>query len=153
MIVVSDTSPISALLKIGEVQLLKQLFGEVIIPVAVQNELLRAHSNLPLWVRVVSVQNLISAAKFRALVDAGEAEAIQLAKELRADRILIDDHKGRTLAEREGLRAIGLVGVIALAKKKGMITSARKVVSDLQVRAHVYVAQAIIDAVLKELGE
>jgi uncharacterized protein len=145
MIVVSDTSPISALLKIGEVQLLKQLFGEVIIPVAVQNELLRAHSNLPLWVRVVSVQNLISAAKFRALVDAGEAEAIQLAKELRADRILIDDHKG--------LRAIGLVGVIALAKKKGMITSARKVVSDLQVRAHVYVAQAIIDAVLKELGE
>ena len=153
MIVVSDTSPISALLKIGQVQLLKELFVEVIIPVAVQNELLRAQSNVPAWVRVESVQDSVSVGEFRTLVDAGEAEAIQLAKELGADRILIDDHKGRTLAEREGIRAIGLVGVIALAKKKALIPSARKILLDLQGRAHIYVSQQIVDAVLKELGE
>lgn len=153
MIVVSDTSPISALLTIGQIELLSQLFGEVVIPIGVRNELLRAHSNLPAWIRVQSVQNALSVAGFRKLVDAGEAEAIQLAKELNADRILIDDHKGRTLAEKEGIRAIGLLGVIALAKTKGLIPSARETLTQLQVRAHIYVAQEIVEAVLRGVGE
>src|SRR5687767_12779173 len=116
MIVVSDTSPINALLKVHRIDLLAKLFGEVIIPGAVRDELLRAHPSLPSQLRVVAISGSNEVTAFRKLVDPGEAEAIQLAKELNADRLLIDDHKGRTLAEREGVRAIGLIGVIVLAK-------------------------------------
>lgn len=58
-------------------------------------------------------------ARFSRIVDRGEAEAIELAKELRADRLLIDECKGRQLAIEEGMPVIGLVGVTLLAKKKG----------------------------------
>src|ERR1051326_6719477 len=111
MIVVSDTSPISALRKIQQENLLSALFREVIIPVAVHTELLRAHPILPTWLRVEAVKNISAAISFRNFVDSGEADAIQLAKELGADRLLIDDLRGRELAEREGLHAMGLVGV------------------------------------------
>lgn len=102
MIVVSDTSPISALLRIGEITLLSRLFDEVVIPLAVKDELLRGHSVAPAWLRVQPVQNSGAVDGFRKVVDPGEAEAIQLAKELKADRILIDDHKGPMLAEKGG---------------------------------------------------
>src|SRR3954469_24709762 len=110
MIIVSDTSPISALLTIGEIGLLQGLFGEVVAPSEVDAELRRSFSNLPAFLRIERVQDLAQVAAFREVVDAGEAEAIQLAKELRADRILIDDFKGRQLAAREGLKVIGVLG-------------------------------------------
>jgi len=119
MIVVSDTSPITALLGIGEAELLPKLFGEVIIPEAVRDELLRGHDALPSWLRVEAVGNRDEALRLAELVDRGEAEAIELAKELRADRLLIDERKGRRLAEQESVPVIGLVGVVLLAKTKG----------------------------------
>jgi hypothetical protein len=98
MIVVSDTSPLTALLTIGEAGLLSRLFGEVIIPEEVSHELARSHSSLPSWIKVETVKNSAEAASFAQTVDKGEAEAIELAKELQADRLLIDERKGRQLA-------------------------------------------------------
>ncbi len=57
MIVVSDTSPITALLAVEKAELLKQLFGEVVIPNAVETELLRTHPALPAWLRVQPFPN------------------------------------------------------------------------------------------------
>ena len=91
MIVVSDTSPLTALLSVREADLLPTLFGEVIIPEAVRDELLRCHSNLPHWLRVEAVSNAAESVQLGRAVDRGEAEAIELAKELRADRLLIDE--------------------------------------------------------------
>jgi hypothetical protein len=153
MIVVSDTSPISGLLTIGETDLLRKLFGEVVIPVAVHNELLRSHPNLPKWLRVEPVKNISEVLLFREIVDAGEAEAIQLAKELRADRLLIDDYKGRRLAEREGVHAIGLIGVLVLAKNNKHIGSVRPLIDRLKRDAHVYLSEEIIATALKAVGE
>ena len=59
MIVVSDTSALTALLTVGQEGLLPQLFTEVVIPEAVQNELLRNHALLPVWLRVAKVQNAV----------------------------------------------------------------------------------------------
>lgn len=148
MIVVSDTSPISSLLIIGEIDLLQKLFGQVIIPVAVYTELLRTFPNVPKWLRVESAKDSVEVGHFQGLVDAGEAEAIQLAKEIRADRLLIDDYKGRKLAEREGIRAIGLVGVLVLAKAGGLIPSVRGVIDRLKLQAHVYLSEGVIATAL-----
>lgn len=153
MIVVSDTSPLTALLTVGEADLLTQLFDEVVIPEAVRHELLRSHPRLPAWLRAASVQNAAQAGKYARLVDAGEAEAIELALELHADRLLIDERKGRKLAIQEGVAVIGLLGVVLLARRKALIPSARALVERLDREAGMYLAPDIRDAALKTVGE
>jgi uncharacterized protein len=144
MIVVSDTSPITALITVGSFDLLPKLFGEVVIPRAVESELLAEHASLPLGLRIVDVTNLDLVTLYRASVDAGEAEAIQLAKELAADRLLIDDAKGRKLAASEGLAIVGLIGIVLLAKRNGLISSAREVLNRLQQEAGAYVSEELV---------
>jgi uncharacterized protein len=153
MIVVSDTSPITALLTVGHIDLLSKLFGEVIIPVEVHCELLRLHPSLPTWIKVERVASPENTLAFRALVDPGEAEAIELAKELNADRLLIDDYKGRRLAEREGVAVIGLLGVVLLAKTTGLIPSARELLTRLKAEADIYLSEEILTAGLRSVGE
>jgi uncharacterized protein len=153
MIVVSDTSPLTALLTVGEADLLTVLFRAVVVPEAVRDELLRSHPHLPGWLRVESVKNLAQVRQFAQVVDKGEAEAIELAKELRADLLLIDERKGRRLATQEGVPVIGLLGVVLLAHRNHLIPSARALLQRLQQEAGVYLAKDIMDAALKTVGE
>ena len=85
-------------------------------------------------------------------VDAGEAEAIVLALERRADLLLVDDHDARSLAKKLGLQVMGTLGVIALAKYKGLIPAAKIVVSEL-VESGFWISRRILEKFLKELGE
>lgn len=153
MIVVSDTSPLTALLTVGEARLLPELFAEVVIPEAVRDELLRNHAALPAWVRVEPVKNVAEAARLTRLVDKGEAEAIELARELRADRLLIDERRGRKLAAQEGISVIGLLGVILLARRNGLIPSARALLLRLDSEAGMYLSPDLRDEALRTVGE
>jgi predicted nucleic acid-binding protein len=153
MIVVSDTSPITALLTVGAADLLERLFAEVVIPVAVRDELWRSHPVLPPWIQVKTVQNRDRVQEYAQAVDVGEAEAIQLARELLADRLLVDERKGRTLALREGIPVIGLLGVVLLAKRRQLIPSARKLLQRLDSEAGMYLAADIRETALKTVGE
>jgi predicted nucleic acid-binding protein len=153
MIVVSDTSPLTALLTIGAADLLKQLFREVVVPAAVRDELQRSHPNLPAWLRVETVKNLAQVQKYAQIVDAGEAEAIELARELHADRLLMDERKGRRLATQEGVPVIGLLGVILLARRNQIIPSARTLLQQLQQQDGMYLAEDVREAALKTVGE
>ncbi|HEY5042673.1 MAG TPA: DUF3368 domain-containing protein [Verrucomicrobiae bacterium] len=153
MIVVSDTSPITALLAVEQADLLKQLFGEAVIPNAVETELLRMHPVLPAWLRVQSLQNFAKANVYAFSVDRGEAEAIALAEELHADHLLIDERKGRRLAQRQGLAVLGLLGVVLLARRAKLISSARELLKELDDKAGIYLADELKDAALKTVGE
>jgi predicted nucleic acid-binding protein len=153
VIVVSDTSPVTALLTIGEVELLQRLFTEVVIPSAVRDELLRSHPGIPAWITIASLKDRRPANEYSREVDSGEAEAIALARELGADRLLIDERRGRRLAIREGVAVIGLVGVILLARNRNLIQSARTFLSRLQTEAGVYLSPEVRDAALATVGE
>ena len=153
MIVISDTSPLTALLSVGAADILPQLFSEVVIPEAVRDELRRSHSHLPPWLRVATVENQAQARQYAQLVDAGEAEAIELAKELHADQLLMDERKGRRLAVREGVPVIGLLGVVLLARRNRIIPSARALIERLQQQAGMYLAEDIKEAALISVGE
>ena len=85
MIVVSDTTAITSLIQIGRAGLLSQIYGEVFIPQRVEHELLAGHARLPGFIRVKNISNRPDYERLRLAVDAGEAEAIVLAKELNAD--------------------------------------------------------------------
>ena len=153
MIVVSDTSPITALLTVKKAEVLKQLFGEVVIPNAVETELLRTHPVLPAWLRVQPLQNSARANLYARSVDRGEAEAIALAEELHADHLLIDERKGRRLAQQQGVSVVGLLGVILLAKRAQLIPSARALLEELDREAGIYLTEELKDTALKTVGE
>lgn len=153
MIVVSDTSAISGLIQIGRVELLRILYSEIVVPEAVRNELLRSHPILPDFLRVASVANHSKLRELEAELDSGEAEAIALSIEIRADLLLIDENLGRAVAQREGLRIIGLMGVLAGAKQQGLIPSVRHEVSELESRAGFRVSAHVKDMVFKEVSE
>ena len=80
MMVVSDTSPLTALLQVNQAELLTKLFGEIVIPAAVHAELMRSHTRLPPWLQVVTVINPGQVKRFARSLDMGEAEAIELAQ-------------------------------------------------------------------------
>ena len=92
-------------------------------------------------------------ARLAELLDQGEAEAIELAKELHADFLLIDERKGRRLAAQEGVPVIGLLGVVLLAKRRGLIPSARALMAALRTEAGAYLSDELLEKALASVGE
>jgi predicted nucleic acid-binding protein len=153
MIVVSDTSAITALLQIGRAELLASIYGQVFIPVAVQNELTATHPNLPQFIEAVPVIDTGYRTRLLTELDLGEAEAIVLARQLNADELLMDEVEGRRIARREGIHVIGLLGVVLEAKGRGHIKSAREVIEELENGARFYIAEPVKQAILRSAGE
>ncbi len=119
-LIVSDTSCLIVLSKTGQLGLLKDLFSQVIVTPEVVREF---GEPLPNW---ISVQEVKSAAIQRLLetqLDIGEASAISLALEIPSHQVLIDERKGRRIASEMGLKVIGTVKVLLLAKERGLIDS------------------------------
>lgn len=133
MIVVSDTSPITNLVDVGRINLLCELFGEVVIPPAVARELERGGVELPEFVEIRNLRDPAEAGRLRREfeIDAGEAEAIVLALELAASRSLIDEVRGRAVAARVGLKYIGVLGLLIEAKRRGYVDEVRPILDDL----------------------
>jgi predicted nucleic acid-binding protein len=141
VIVVSDTSPITALITIQQIDLLRQLYNEVKIPSAVAEELLAYHTKIPSFIQAVPVTKIPLLAELNRQLDRGEAEAIVLAKELHADLLLIDEAMGREAARQEHLPVIGLMGVLLIAKKKGLVRSLTEIIDRLETEAGFYLSR------------
>ncbi len=128
MTVVSNTSPLSYLVLIEQAHLLPQLFGEVLIPRAVAGELGCAGAppavrtwiqNPPQWLRVVPVTH--SPIADSTALHAGESEAIQLAKEVGAEALLIDERTGARVARQQQLLVVGTLGVLVEAAERDLV--------------------------------
>lgn len=153
MIVVSDTSPITALLTVGQIELLHRLYGDVKIPPAVSEELRAYHVELPDFIQTVSVGYDPLLDHLQETLDRGEAEAIVLAKSLKADLLLMDEALGRQAARLEHMPVIGLMGVLLIAKKKGLLVSVRNLVERLEAEAGFYLSRAVKVQVFAAAGE
>ena len=153
MIVVSDTSAITSLLQIGRVELLAKLYEEVVIPEAVECELRHDHLTLPEFIRVDRAKNVLLIQRLTLELDRGEAEAIALMVEHRGDVLLIDERRGRRVAEREGVPVIGLLGVLTKAKRADLIASLSDTVNDLQRLAGFRVSDRLKARLRVESGE
>ncbi len=161
MIIVSDTSPINNLAAINHLHLLNQLYGTVFIPEAVYREL--TDPNFPVagatevqtfdWIqtRAVSDRTLVEALNNE--LDIGEAEAIALAVEIQADQVLIDERRGRLVANRLNLRYTGILGILVEAKSKGLIAEVRPLLDALINQAGFWVAEPLYNSVLQLVNE
>lgn len=153
MIVVSDTSALTSLLQVGLEEILPRLFKQVVIPGAVERELRRAHPILPAFILTIPVADCQLVARLCRELDQGEAEAIALMLERRGDLLLIDERKGRRVAQREGVRVIGLLGVLLEARRRGFIQSLREAVGKLRATAGFRISDALMMRLFHESGE
>ena len=89
----------------------------------------------------------------RAQLDPGESEAIALALEINADLLLIDERRGKTEANRLGIRITGLLGVLVDAKQRSLIPAVRSLMDDLIATSQFKVSQALYNQILAIVGE
>ena len=153
MIVVSDTAAITTLLKIGREHLLFELFGKVMVPQSVWGELLAFHSQLPDFVVLRPVTTGNQRLPETEPLGRGEAEAIQLAKEINADLFLTDDLQARAVAARLKIKRTGLLGLLVRAKQAGHILSVRETVEMLETRGGLYLSDAVKTEAMRLAGE
>lgn len=152
MVVISDTSPLTALLLARRDKLLRELFDRVVLPPSVQSELLRAHAALPSWIEVIAPE-VIPVSVSEAGLDPGETEAIALALELRPDMLLIDERLGRRLAVRHGLPVTGLLGLLVLAKQRRLIAEIVPVIGELQEKGNCWFGHELLVEVCRSVDE
>ena len=139
--IVADAGPLIALARIQCLSLLQQLYGEVLIPAAVQRELQLGTQRPGAqaltqaidagWLRVQTVGDTPELTALSQPLDAGEAEAVLLAEQATCQFLLIDDWQGRTVAKQRGLSVVGIAGVLLAAKQRGLITEIHPVLTEL----------------------
>jgi len=156
--VVSNNTPLVALWALGRLGLLRDLYGEVLIPPAVHSEFLATESEARQaalreapWVKVRSLEKPRQALTYAGL-DIGEAEVLALAEEVDARLVLLDERKARRFARRLERPLTGTVGVLLLAKELGALDKIAEPLSSLQ-RAGLYLSSGLLREALNLAGE
>lgn len=161
MSVVSNASPLINLARIDELDLLPRLYGELLIPEAVWEEVVIEGAGQPgadevkasPWIKIQAIANRSLARALRQELDAGEAEAIILTLEVQAELLLMDERVGREIAQHLGVRYTGLIGVLIEAKHKGLIDDVKPYLNRLRDVAGFYIRDALYARVLQDEEE
>lgn len=126
-IVIADTTCFILLDNIGEMELLKALFNNIITTTVIAAEYGKP---LPGWVTISQVIDI----QFQGSldIDAGEASAIAIAIESGPSLLVIDDNKGRKAARKLNLTVTGTLGLFLKAKRAGIITSIKPIFDKVQ---------------------
>lgn len=128
MIVVADTSPLNYLILIRQIDVLPVLFGKIVLPRSVHEELLDPSSpervrvwagDLPEWTKVRSAARPPD--PLLNHLGRGEREAILIAEEIQANRLIIDDQQGRQAAHRRGIETIRTLAILRAAEAEGLL--------------------------------
>jgi predicted nucleic acid-binding protein len=154
--IISNTGPLIALAQIDQFDLLRRLFGNLLIPPAVRAEIQDEISATALaaaaWITIQPVRNTLAAELLRQELDAGESDAILLAQETGADLILLDDRAATRKARALGLRVIGTLGVLLLGKRARHLSALKPLLDNLRERDF-RMSAALYDQVLRDAGE
>lgn len=167
MAIVSNSSPLILFGKIGQLELLRAAFTDVLIPEGVYFEVvtrgLRRSATEPSalavlaaleasWMTRRALTNADAARRFPANLGRGEVEAIALALEAGSLDVLLDDRGGRRLARQRGLQVIGSAGVLVRAKTQGAVPLVRPLLDELRT-AGLYLSDGAYRVALEQAGE
>lgn len=158
----ADTGPLIAMARIQQLDLLRRLYTGIVIPHAVHHELAtdtRRPGAVALaaalkagWLRTRATVNIDVAADLAQILDRGEAEAIALAEEIHPRFLLIDDARGRRVAQRRGVVVVGTAGVLLAAKSRAEIAAVGPMLEALG-EAGYHLSSALVERVLAKAGE
>lgn len=128
-IIVADTSVLIALSNINQLEILKHVYQFIYVTKEVNEEF---GEDLPSWIKIEEVKDNKKIELLQLELDRGEASSIVLAIEQENSQLIIDERKGRGIARRMGIKIIGLLGVIIMAKEKGIIQNVRPILKKLE---------------------
>ena len=156
VVVVADSTPLIYLSRVGVLDVLATLFGDVLIPSAVSDEVIQKRSSAPgvkalrqaTWLRVVDTE--LPAVDLG--LDPGETAAILLAEQVHADLLLIDERLGRQVAQSRGLAVRGTLGVLVHARETGVVPALRPVL-DALIAQGFRIAPPLVSEALARVGE
>jgi predicted nucleic acid-binding protein len=149
-VIISDASCLIALDEIGQIEILKSVFPQIVTTKEVSAEF---GKELPTWISIKTLQNSAKRNELELVLDAGEASAIALALENPKQSILIiDEKKGRKIAKQYNLEIIGTLRVLLLAKQNGVIPSVKNLVAELT-RKRFRFTNAVVNQILEEANE
>ena len=147
-LVVTDTSCLIALDRVGLLDILPRLFVTH-APRAVVDEF----GTCPSWLRVETARDTRHVAQLERRLDRGEAEAIVLALSYPDARLLIDEKRGRQVARRLGLRVTGTAGILLAAKTAGLVPAVKPVLDALREKHNFRLNDALYAQTVAEAGE
>ena len=139
MVTVSDTTPLSELSKVGRIEILEAVYGEIWIPQEVYDEVtVGTHPAAELvqslsWLKVRAIERRQAFDHLREATRLGKGEcaAMILAEEMNATQLLMDDLMGRRIALSRGLPVVGTIGTLLLAKRQGVIQDVKDILDAL----------------------
>ena len=154
--VIVNSTPIIALSSIDCLHLLKELYGTIIIPSAVNAEIgakskSKAQNQLETftdWIQVMEISNTSHKQTFRTQLHEGEVEVMILGQELSSDLLIIDDYLAREYAKYLGFNVIGTVGIILLAKSKRLTHEVKPLIDKL-ISNGIYLSNRLYSEILK----
>jgi hypothetical protein len=156
VIAVSDASPLINLAYLGQLDLLRQLYGQVAVPQRVWDEVVARGAGRPGSAEVAAATWItVHPAPLTQVwpaIHQGEAEAITLALRLGADLLLMDEALGRAVARQQGLRVSGVVGVLLAARRRRLLGAVRPMLDRLRA-AGFRLSKRVYDEALRRAGE
>jgi predicted nucleic acid-binding protein len=145
-LIISDTACLILFDKIGKLNVLKDLFQTVTITSKIAEEFKKETPN---WIIIQDPKNISNINAFSEILDPGEASAIALSREIKDCLLILDDLKARQLADELKLKYTGSIGILILAKRKGLIVDIDEVISKIQT-TNFRISNAIIDKLKSE---
>lgn len=153
---VANTTPPIAFAKVGQLDILRRLYGELLIPEAVLSEAkygpARTRAREASWIRVLPIKGTAQRRMFSARLHAGEVDVMILAREVGADLVLMDDNAAKKTARFLGPNVTGTFGVPLRAKREGIIGSVREPM-DAIIADGFHAGEGLRKLVLKKAGE
>jgi len=147
-IIISDASCLIALSNIDQLNILRDLYKEIIITEEVKDEF---GDELPIWINTQKVKNIAKKKELETILDKGEASSIALSLEIENSLLIIDESKGRKIANSLNLQIIGTIGVLILANKKGLIKDLISVILKL-VNKGFRLSDSLVNKIIDQYG-
>lgn len=157
--VVVNSTPLIVLCGIGKLDVLKEMYGEIIIPSAVFTEVTAktdsACAQIQVekdWIHVEQIKDHSEKKMYKAKLHAGEVEVMILAQEQKADLVILDDNAAKKTAKYLGLSVTGTLGVLVRAKQKEIISEVYPLLIEMRQNGF-YISDTVERIVLEQAGE
>ncbi len=152
MLVVADAGPLIALKGIDRLHLLRDLYGDVLAPPAVLREISPSVGSPPGWIVQATPSGKVPVDLLESRLGVGEVEAIQLARQISADWLLLDDLAARRWALARELPVVGTVGILVRAREHGFVPAVRPLL-DALIRNGNFIGAGLYEGALRRVGE
>lgn len=158
--VIANSTPLIAFAKINGLDILKDVYSQIVIPKAVYEEVAisgkgregSAEITKAKWIKVKDAREEKLKKLLQMEVGGGEAEVIALAYEVNADLVIIDENIGRRIAKMFGLKVTGTIGTIIEAKKRGLLNNVQEKL-DALINVDFWIGEDLYEEALRLSGE